>query len=161
MKDVPIKKNIMLMLIGFFILFYGCSGAQPKQSSESSLSSTTKVYDENSPRYYDFIDVLVPGELKVDPYATFVVQVSGFATGVLVLKGRVEKNSLINFFQVNMAKDNWEVISSFKSPRASSFLLFKKSNRWCVISVRDRDFTTQVEIGVSPANEGAASGLYK
>ena len=160
MNGLKIKHG-MLVLIGFSLLFAGCSGTQLKSSQDATRTSTPAVQDENSPRYYDFVDILIPGELKLDNRATFIVQVSGFATGVLVLDGRVKRDSLINFFQTNMKKDNWDAISFFKSPRSSSFLLYRKSNRWCVICIRDKDFTTQVEIGVSPAGEGSPAGLYK
>ena len=116
---------------------------------------------EDAPRYYDFTDILIPGELKMDDKSTFVVQTAGFATGILVLEGRVDRNGLITFFQTNMAKDNWEAISIFKSPRTSTFLLFKKAQRWCVISIRAGDINTHVEIGVAPASAEESSGLYK
>ena len=151
----------MLILIGFILLLSGCSATQAKNANDTPLSTNVSVPDENAPRYYDFVDVLIPGELKLDDKSTFIVRVSGFATGILVLNGRVERNSLIDFFQTNMEKDNWEAISFFKSPRTSSFLLYRKSNRWCVISIKEGDFTTHVEIGVAPAGGDDASGLYK
>jgi hypothetical protein len=38
-----------------------------------------------------------------------------------------------------------------KSP-ASSMLLYQKENRWCVITIRDQNYTTAVEIGVASKN---------
>jgi hypothetical protein len=78
---------------------------------------------------------------------------------VLALKGRVDINSLITFFENNMAKDNWRAVSSFKSPR--SMLLYQKENRWCVISITDKGYTTHVEIWVSPTIGEVEGGLLK
>jgi hypothetical protein len=103
---------------------------------------------ENQPLYYDFGDILIPRELKVVKDSSFVFRTPGLSAGVLALKGNVEVNSLITFFETNMAKDNWTPVSSFKSPR--SMLLFQKENRWCVINITDESFSTYVEIWVAP-----------
>lgn len=107
--------------------------------------------------YYDFGDVLVPSELSVDDDATYVIESSGFRTGVMTLSGRVEKTSLVNFFKNNMVKDGWASVASFRTPKRS-ILLFQKGNRWCVINVLDHAMSTEVEIGVVPTNnsQGAA-----
>jgi len=78
-----------------------------------------------------------------------------------VLKGNVERNSLIAFFQNNMAKDNWNEISLFKSPQTSTIILFQKENRWCVIKINEETFNTHVEIGVAPIINEPDSGLLK
>ncbi len=152
---------IMMVFVGGCFLVSGCAGSQVMGTSGSSSLSTSPGKNKNAPRYYDFSDILIPGELKVDDKSTYVVQTSGFATGILVFEGRINRNVLISFFQTNMAKDNWEAISIFKSPRTSTFLLFKKARRWCVISISAGDFSTHVEIGVAPTAEGELPGLYK
>ncbi|MGD8724437.1 MAG: hypothetical protein PVG00_10925, partial [Desulfobacterales bacterium] len=109
--------------------------------------------------YYDFGDVLVPKELKVDKKSSFVYQSGGFSAGVLVLKGRIDSSSLISFFERNMAQDNWQMISSFKSDR--TMLLFQKARRWCVMNINDEMFSTYVEIWVAPTTQDGEAGLLK
>jgi hypothetical protein len=58
-----------------------------------------------------------------------------------------------------MAKDNWQMISSFKSDR--TMLLFQKAHRWCVMNINDETFNTYVEIWVAPTTKGSASGLLE
>lgn len=152
----------VLVGIGAAVLMgSGCAGTKMTSASGAPSVSAAPAEIENPPRYYDFTDILVPGDLKVEDKSTYVVQTAGFATGILVLEGRIKRNELISFFQTNMAKDNWKALSIFKSPRTSTFLLFKKTNRWCIISISPGDFYTRVEIGVSPAAGDTASGLYK
>jgi hypothetical protein len=115
--------------------------------------------DKNAPLYYDFGDVLVPRELKLDVDSSFVYNTSGFTAGILAFKSRAELNSMVDFFENNMAKDNWQKIGTFKSPR--TLLLFQKQNRWCVINITDRKFDTLVEIWVAPLNGQSQSGLLK
>ncbi|MDD3952813.1 MAG: hypothetical protein PHY82_02730 [Lentisphaeria bacterium] len=140
---------VLVLCLAFTIIFSGCSafrsGSNPQASSEQVVEQRD---NKNAPLYYDFGDVLVPRQLTVDKKLSFVYRTPGFSAGVLSLKGRVEINSLIVFFSNNMVKDNWDLVSSFKSMR--TIMLFQKENRWCVINITEKDFYTYVEIWVSP-----------
>lgn len=139
----------------------GLSGCGYFQSSGKKSSATEPPPSEQGPApiYYDFGDVLVPSELKVEPKKSFIYRTPGFSAGVLSLKGRVDGPSLIAFFERNMAKDNWKPISSFKSVR--TFMLFQKENRWCAININEADFTTFVEIWVSPTIAEGGGSLFQ
>jgi hypothetical protein len=157
---------LMLVVAVFFLFTSGCVGSKLKKrnnrvqiTEQTDKPKTVQKSRASVPVYYDFGDVLIPGEMKVDSRATFIYQTAGFTSGVLSLTGRVEFNSLITFFENNMAKDNWRFLSSFKSPR--SILLFQKQNRVCVIYLTDREYKVNVEIWVAPAVEDAVSGLLK
>ena len=147
-------------VVAVILLFVaGCSGLRSKNGDFTPDSSAKKK--DTSTYYHEFEDILLPKDLKIDKQSTYLVQTPGFLTGVLALKGSVERNSLITFFKNNMAKDNWRSISSFKSPRTSTILLFQKDNRWCVININEKTFKTYVEIGVVPNFDEAESGLLK
>lgn len=158
------SRQTVLMAIGMITLFFfiasGCSTLKSRTSS-STQELEIKKDKESSPLYYDFGDVLIPKELKVDKKSSYIVQSPGFLTGILALKGDIERNSLIAFFQNNMAKDNWREISLFKSPQTSTIILFQKENRWCVISINEKGYNTYVEIGVAPTVNEPESGLLK
>ena len=148
---------ILGFMIAMIIFVGGCSSLTQKDKTAPAPASKT---ESSVPAlYYDFGDVLVPKELKVDKKSSFIYQTEGFSAGVLVLKGRIETNSLISFFETNMTKDNWNMISSFKSER--TMLLFQKSHRWCVINITDEAFNTYIEIWVAPTTKGPQSGLLK
>ena len=161
------QKSWRLIWIGMAVMalaLAGCAGSGIKGGGSSPSAKKDKG---PVPLYYDFGDVLVPSELKVDKDASFVFRTPGFSAGVMALKGRVEINSLIDFFYNNMNKDNWKLVSYFKSRR--TIMLFNKENRWCVINITEGDFTTYTEIWVSPTTmetgsgteAGAGSGLLK
>jgi hypothetical protein len=107
----------------------------------------------------DVEDVLVPSELKVDRRKSFVHHAPDSRAGVLLLRGRVEINSLVNFFENNMATDNWRLVTSFRSPR--TMMIFEKPNRECIIFITKKQFKTEVEIWVAPRGESAAQTLFK
>ena len=136
------------------LVLAGCA-SQKGASRDASIEDS----DPNAPLYYDFGDVLVPREMKVDKNASFVFRTPGLSAGVLAMKGRVEGHSLIQFFENNMANDNWSLVSAFKSYR--NIMLFKKETRWCVINITEKKLYTYLEIWVSPTVEGAETNLFK
>ena len=122
-------------------------------------SEATEKDDKNAPLYYDFGDVLIPRELELDTDSSFVYHTSGFTAGILAFKSKVELASIVEFFENNMAKDNWKAVGTFKSPR--TLLLYQKENRWCVINITDNRWDTLVEIWVAPFSDISGSGLLK
>lgn len=142
------------------MIFWGCSGpsVNTKDSEGEALEAEMRS-EAPTPLYYDFEDVLVPSELKVDKKKSFVYHSQDFRAGLLVLKGGVEINSLIRFFENNMAKDNWRLVSSFKSPRTIMF--FNKPNRSCIINITEKWFSTEAEIWVAPNMEPSGQGVLK
>jgi hypothetical protein len=155
-KDIAIGIGLIVLIF----LAAGCSGTDLKKTFTSPIR-VQKAKQSSSAVYYDFADVLVPTEMKIDKRASFIYKTPGFAGGVLSLKGRVEVNSLINFFNNNMVRDNWKLISSFSAPR--TIMLFHKENRWCVVNINEGDFSTRAEIWVAPTiNEvNTGDGLLK
>ena len=158
-RDAQKRRYLLILIFSIIVvsLVGGCSSLSKKDDQATPPASETS--SGVAAQYYDFGDVLVPKELKVDEKASFIYQTSGFSAGVLVLKGRIETSSLVSFFETNMAKDNWNIISSFKSGR--TMLLFQKAHRWCVMSITDEPFNTYVEIWVAPTIRGDQTGLLK
>jgi hypothetical protein len=149
--------EILIFMIAVVFSAGGCSSLSKKDDKATAPAS--KTGSAVAARYYDFGDVLVPKELKVDKKSSFIYNTTGFSAGLLVLKGRIETSSLISFFETNMANDNWNIISSFKSER--TMLLFQKAHRWCVMSITDEAFNTLVEIWVAPTTKDPQTGLLK
>jgi len=133
------------ILAAFFFLVSGCAHSNKDQEEDAVEMQDMGLAP---PIYYDFGDVRVPDELKVDNKASFVYKTPGFSAGVLVLAGNVEIYSLIAFFENSMNTDRWEFVSSFKSPR--TIMIFKKQDRRCVINITEKKFSTLVEIWVAP-----------
>ena len=138
----------ILFALLVFAALTGCSGLNMGGDKKGS-NATPAMTRETTAVYYDFKDVLIPKELKVVDDATVVVSTPGYTSGIISLKGRIESRSLFNFFSNNMLKDNWNMISNIKSP-GSTIMIFQKASRWAVITIREKDFNTYVEVGVAP-----------
>jgi hypothetical protein len=145
--------------LSVMVLASGCTSLKGKQISSSPTAANQKTKPANAPVYYDFGDILLPKELKVDKGESFVFNTPSLTAGVLTLTGRVDVSSLTNFFENKMAADGWYLISPIKSPRSK--MLFKKESRWCVISIRGGQLSTVVEVWVAPTMAGGELGLTK
>lgn len=152
-----IKTVIIVTFSAGFIS--GCTSDYFSNATTGNLSTASSV-ESNKPTavYYDFDDVLCPSELTLVDNSTFIVTSNGYTSGILTLKGRVEKKSLVNFYTVNMLKDNWNTVSQIKSP-VSTILVFQKSSRWAVITLREKEFYTYVEVGVAPTLSSPTSSI--
>ena len=156
MKRVKRGKTLLayMGIVLFIFLISGC--ATVNEGDEGAGAQDTGFAP---PIYFDFGDVQLPKELKVDKKSSFVYRTEGFSAGALVLEGRVERYSLISFFESSMATEGWKFISSFNSPR--TIMLFQKESRWCMINITDGKLTTLVEIWVAPTQEEAKTELLK
>lgn len=150
----------VIALTAMFLLT-SCSTLKSKKASPRTPSnpSSTIAAPKSNNVYLDFGDVLLPKQLKTDRKNSFVFSTSGFTAGVLSLKGRVEVNSLMTFFENKMPVDGWQMISAIKASR--SMLLFRKQERWCVISIIEGRMSSSVEIWVAPTLNGTRGGLVK
>lgn len=153
---MTVSRRILFL---FFVLllaapFAGCVTGQAGKKAEAKP-------EEPAPVYLDFGDVQVPPDLSLDRKQSFVYQSGGLSAGVLVLSGGLGMDEALKFFEKNMARDNWTLVSLFKSER--SIMLFSKENRWCIINVTRHPLSTLVEIFVAPTSggEGDKGGLYK
>ncbi|WDP88636.1 MAG: hypothetical protein HUN04_02320 [Desulfobacter sp.] len=162
MKSRNRLKSALALCIGIFTCLFisGCmfnSGtASPAGSAPPPEEKSAEASQKPTAIYHDFEDVLVPVEMRVVKGRTMIVSTPGFRSGILTLKGRVESNSLYNFFSNNMEKDNWQVFSRIKSPE-TTIMVYQKTARCAVITIRDEQIYTYVEVSVAPLVSGSNS----
>lgn len=129
----------------------GTSGPPPSPIAGSPpTQATTAAPLTPRPIFYDFPDIPFPQELSVVRDDSYVFQAGPGKAGLLTLRGRVDGNSLINFFQSAMARQNWEQRGGFRYRR--SVLIFEKSERTCVIKIHEKLYYTYVEVYVATSS---------
>jgi hypothetical protein len=106
-------------------------------------------YKPEIPTYYDVRDVAVPVELKIERRKSFTFRTPEATIGFMSFSGDLESEFLSNFFNRKMPEDGWRFISSFKAGKR--ILLFLKGNRFCVITIIRKTFTSEVEILLTPS----------
>lgn len=148
-----------LFLAALVTMLAACSSMNSTSSSGADSAEKTTA----PTLYRDFDDILLPSGMKIDDKRTYIVEGSGLTTGILTIKGWVDRNSLLTFFKSAMERDKWQEIASFKSPTAdtSSILVFQKTNRTAVISIHEELVYTYAEIAVAPSAKSIGGGLYQ
>lgn len=156
------KGLLAVMLIS---AMFGCTTTGTNSTGDATVVSSpgaSEQYEEFVP-YTEFDDIAVPNELSRVPDRTFIYENSEFKTGMIVMKGRVETSSLIDFFVNQMAKDNWTKETSITA--SVSTLVFKKPYKSCMIRVTDGTYNTEVEIYAvelkAEARDHSGSGAVK
>ena len=148
------RDGVLIAVLFYMIIFLfitGCSGLGIQEGKKASLTESQQVEEIGEPAvslYYDFEDVPIPKELEIKNEKSFVFQTTESTTGLLSFTGNVETNSLISFFSNKMSEDDWCLLSIFKSPK--NIMFFQKENRFCVITIIRKTFTTEVEILITP-----------
>jgi hypothetical protein len=138
----------VVWLAGCTNIFSGTKTAESQTVTAAAATSGPAVSSQTKAVYYDFEDVLIPVELSVVQDKSMIVSTPGFTSGIMMLKGRVERRSLINFFNNNMLKDNWTMVSQIASPNMA-ILVFEKPMKSAVISIKSEHIYTYVEVGVA------------
>ncbi len=144
-----------MLFAAFAVAAFGCATGSVGNKSAADADSVVQNVPP-APKYQEFADVLIPAELKPQPKKSSIYQAPGFSAGLSVLEGKVDSNSLVGFFEVNMAKDNWKHLGTMKYKPI--FLLFEKPGRACVIRIEESSFKTIVEIWVAPTSKESLPG---
>jgi len=145
------KKCAVLVLV-VLLLATGCSTWKRMTGQEEGLpkSETPNV------AYYSFPDIPIPKELELNRDKSFVYETSNIRTGVLVLSGNVDINSLEQYFKANMAKNGWRFVNGFKY--ATVMMNYVKDDRAALIRISRESFTTWVEVWVGPLDKPVGMG---
>jgi hypothetical protein len=149
--------GLMLVGIGLMSLMLGCGSVLQEQKKESSSTPVAppvgKKIDRPEGRYYDFEDIQIPNELKLDSKNSKIFQSPNLVAGVLVFDGYVEVKSLTNFFKDSMSRDNWQIRGNFKLP-PKTVVLFEKKNKRALFFIEETVFNTHVEVWLIPTQDG-------
>jgi hypothetical protein len=149
------SRKFWVLLIFFSLLAaYGCTHSSPPppnpvaQSQPQGGSPVIPPATGPRPQFLDFPDIPIPSELDLRAKDSYVFQAGPIKTGLLTLRGRVDINSLINFFNMAMPRENWKQMGQFRYRH--SILIFGKPEKTCVIRLWEEAIYTYIEIYVAP-----------
>ena len=118
--------------------------------TDEGMESTESSYQpapENQPYFpTEFKDLLIPNELTWDREKSMVIKTDSFAGGILHFSGRVEINSVADFFSTSMVKSNWRQTGSVKYKNI--MLVFTKPHKTCTIVITESEFGTKTEVDI-------------
>jgi len=143
---MTIRKTMVAMATVGLALLLVASCAMFEKGPAKPEASQKKL-----PDLREFGDVLIPREMEIDKESSVIQSRDGMNVGLLRLNGRVEQNSLIRYFQNNMANEGWRQIGQFRSPH--SLMIFQKGRRMAVVAIEESDFETFADVWVVPMSE--------
>lgn len=146
-------KKWAVLILAVLLLAPGC--ATMKSWTGQDEQPAPKSNDAPNVTYYSFPDIPIPKELELNREKSFVYETSNIRTGVLVLKGNVDINSLEQYFRTNMARNGWRFINSFKYNTV--ILNYLKDDRASHIRISRETWSTVVEIWVGPIDKPATA----
>ncbi|MGA2223503.1 MAG: hypothetical protein ABSH41_03560 [Syntrophobacteraceae bacterium] len=126
------------------------AGPGPAYGPSAGPASTPPPAAPSGPRakFLDFNDIPIPPEINIQSKNSYVFQSGQIKMGFLTLRGRVDPNSVMNFFASGLPREGWRLKGEFRYNR--SLLIFDKPDKICVILVKEDTYYTYVEIYVSP-----------
>ncbi|MFO7878376.1 MAG: hypothetical protein R6U55_17545 [Desulfovermiculus sp.] len=136
----------------------GCTAltrSNSDQNAEAGASANASL--DSAASDYDFDDVVIPAEMKLQKDESFIMQTPQVKAGILVYTGWVDPVSLFSFYLSAMPNEGWNPLSYFKY--GHYLLVFEKTDKVSVIRIRKGSFSTRLEIWVSPAMSVNESGI--
>ncbi|RUM88773.1 MAG: hypothetical protein DSZ24_02770 [Thermodesulfatator sp.] len=111
-----------------------------------------------------FPNLVLPREMKIDRDRTLIVKTPSYVGGLLVASGRVTVDSLVKFFERQMAARGWKEMGRIQYK--NMLLAFKRPNGSCFIYISENAFGnvevkiwTSETLGSTPT-EGSPSPSY-
>ena len=147
------KRFLGLMALMLFLAtscspkYGGASDVSPA-SEPASPPAEGRNEQVRPSNYYDFADILIPREVKLDPDASLLFETTNLKAGRICFKGWVDPVSLFDFFMENMPRDDWKLRSYFKY--GVYLLVYEKPDRDCIISINKGTLSTRLEVWVTP-----------
>lgn len=146
-------KKLMWLSALLCLFIMACSpryGGSPEFSDPDGVTPTadTNTVETRSSSYYDFSDILIPKEMKLDPDSSLLFETTNLKAGRIRFKGWVDPVSLFDFFIKNMPQDNWKLRSYFKY--GVYLLVYEKPDRDCIISIHKGTLNSWLEVWVTP-----------
>jgi hypothetical protein len=139
--------QIVLPLLVTLLFLTGCLPMDSQETADGHAPAKTSNMVTTEPYYpVDFRDLLIPGELEWNREKSVSINTSSFNGGILTFSGRVEVNSLTDFFINGMKKDGWSITGSVKS--RDVLLAFIKENSSCMIKIAEGGALGKTEVTV-------------
>lgn len=145
-KSAATALSLLLLLTILFFLS-NCATLGLDNNDEVAKTTAPDAVSGSQPYYpTDFKDLLIPAELTWNRDETMTIRTASFAGGILNFTGRVEVNSLSDFFIGSMAKNGWKLAGTIKSKNI--LLTFTKPHKTCMFKISETDFTMKTNVYV-------------
>lgn len=152
-KSLSSQSFIVALLI---FLLAGCTGLNLGGSSQQEGTNTSQTYFPTK-----FRDFEVPNELQLDSSKTLIINTSSFNGGIVALYGRLEAESLTDFFTQSMERNGWKLTG--EAHYKNMLMAFTKANKNCMITIYAGELGASTKVFAYMAEDlvaGSGSSSY-
>lgn len=153
-------RSLFLLLAG--LLFASLPLASCSTLQNSSSAANGKQSSSAMPPYFPsgVTDVQIPAELELSRDDSMFINTSSYNGGILVFEGRVDVESVADFFETTMQKNGWKMAGSIRYKNI--LMAFVKPHKSCIIKIIDTGyaFKTKVNIYYTEDMENRADASY-
>jgi hypothetical protein len=144
------RHTIFWLLSAWTALFFlsGCaqldfSGKSDQDAARSATSTTS-----SSGSYYptDFDDIMIPSALSWNRERSMAIRTASYAGGILNFSGRVDIDSLTDYFIATMPRDGWTLSGTIKYKNV--LLAFTKANKTSLINIYSGELGLRTEVNI-------------
>ena len=139
---------VLLLFIQWGLV--GCAYFSPKEGGTASSETALRA------SFSGFEDVLIPSDISVDRKKSQVYSAGKVKVGLQTFKGRVEAGSLADFFQTNLPRNGWKLMTNMKD--RDQTLIFLRDDRVCMITIAEDWWNTVCEVRVGLMEKGLEPG---
>lgn len=150
MKKIGSLAALVVLFLFAQWALVGCASTRPMEGGTASSETALRA------SFSGFEDVLIPSDISVDRKKSQVYSAGKVKVGLLTFKGRVEPDSLADFFQNNLPRNGWKLMTSLKD--RDHTLIFLKDDRVCLITIGETWLSTVCEVRVGLVEKALEPG---
>jgi hypothetical protein len=150
MKKIGSLAALVVLFLFAQWALVGCASTPPKEGGTASSETALRA------SFSGFEDVLIPSDISMDRKKSQVYSAGKVKVGLLTFKGRVEAGSLADFFQNNLPRNGWKLMTNMKD--RDQTLIFLKDDRVCMITIAEDWWNTVCEVRVGLVEKGPEPG---
>jgi hypothetical protein len=150
MKRIGPCAVLLFLLLSAQLTWTGCASTPPKEGGTASSETALRA------SFSGFEDVVIPSDISVNKKKSQVYSAGKVKVGLLTFEGRVEPDSLADFFQTNLPRGGWKLMTSLKD--RDHTLIFLKDDRVCLVTISEGWFTTVCEVRVGLVDKASETG---
>lgn len=150
MKRIGTLAVLIVPLLSAQLILTGCASTPPKEGGTPSSDTALRA------SFSGFEDVVIPSDISADKKKSQVYSAGKVKVGLLTFEGRVDSDSLADFFLNTLPRSGWKLMTTMKD-RAYG-LIFLKDDRVCLITIRETWLTTVCEVRLGLVEKGSEVG---
>ena len=150
MKKIGSLAALFVLVLVVQWTLAGCASLRGKEAEPASSETALRA------SFSGFEDVLIPSDISMDRKKSQVYSAGKVKVGLLTFKGRVEPGSLADFFQANLPRNGWKLMTNMKD--RDQTLIFLRDDRVCMITIAEDWWNTVCEVRVGLVERGMEPG---